>query len=106
MAALERYPWPGNVRELENAVERAIALSGGAEELLLVHLLREGWEEKVRPEEAPVELLTLKEIVGAAEKRHILGVLRHTGNHKAQAAGILGISRKNLWEKMTHYGLE
>ena len=23
------YPWPGNVRQLENAIERAVALSGG-----------------------------------------------------------------------------
>ena len=30
MDAMLRYGWPGNVRELENAVERAVILSGGA----------------------------------------------------------------------------
>jgi transcriptional regulator with GAF, ATPase, and Fis domain len=29
LEALMAYPWPGNVRELENAVERALILSGG-----------------------------------------------------------------------------
>jgi DNA-binding NtrC family response regulator len=29
--ALQRYHWPGNVRELENAVQRAVILSRGAE---------------------------------------------------------------------------
>jgi DNA-binding NtrC family response regulator len=31
MEVLSRYDWPGNVRELENAIERAVVLSGGAE---------------------------------------------------------------------------
>src|SRR5262245_47046599 len=29
MRCLMAYPWPGNVRQLENAIERAVALSGG-----------------------------------------------------------------------------
>ena len=35
-----------------------------------------------------------------AETRHIRRVLKHTGGHRGRAAKILGISRKNLWEKM------
>ena len=31
MARLQAYHWPGNVRELENAVARALILSGGAQ---------------------------------------------------------------------------
>jgi len=31
LALLNRYDWPGNVRELENAIERAVVLSAGAE---------------------------------------------------------------------------
>src|SRR5919109_240416 len=31
LEALEAYSWPGNVRELENAIERAVVLSHGAE---------------------------------------------------------------------------
>ena len=36
----------------------------------------------------------------ASEARHIRRVLKHTGGHRANSAKILGISRKNLWEKM------
>ena len=104
--AIERYPWPGNVRELENAVERAIALSGASNVLKLDHLLRKGWEKRLPIEEGPVDLRGLKDAVGDFEKGYIARVLKHTSGHKAQAAKILGISRKNLWEKMTQYGME
>ena len=33
MRALMAYAWPGNVRQLENAIERAVALSGGRTEI-------------------------------------------------------------------------
>src|SRR6186713_2699016 len=38
MRALMAYPWPGNVRQLENAVERAVALSAGRQQLELMDL--------------------------------------------------------------------
>ena len=31
--ALMAYAWPGNIRQLENAMERAVALSGGREQV-------------------------------------------------------------------------
>ena len=33
MRALMAYPWPGNVRQLENAMERAVALSAGRQQI-------------------------------------------------------------------------
>jgi hypothetical protein len=33
MRALMQYSWPGNIRQLENAMERAVALSGGRAQL-------------------------------------------------------------------------
>ena len=33
MRALMAYQWPGNVRQLENAVERAVALGAGRQEI-------------------------------------------------------------------------
>ena len=29
MRALMAYDWPGNIRQLENAIEHAVAMSGG-----------------------------------------------------------------------------
>src|SRR6187549_502501 len=38
MRALMAYNWPGNVRQLENAIERAVALSAGRQEIDVVDL--------------------------------------------------------------------
>ena len=89
------------MRELENSVRRAIAMSGSRDELLAEHLVIEG--PRSRRDEGgdagPVER-TLRDVAREAEGRHIRRVLKHTGGHRANSAKILGISRKNLWEKM------
>ena len=105
MDALCLYPWPGNVRELENSVERAIAMAGDSRSLKKEHLLLPSPRFKNAAEiSGPV--VALKEVVSSAEAAHIRRVLKTTGNHKAQAASLLGISRKNLWEKMKEYGIK
>ncbi len=108
MAELSAYRWPGNVRELENAVERALALVG-SERILTRELLLEGALRRRRragdgEESGP--LVTLREVVRETEARHIRRVLKASGGHRANAAKVLGISRKNLWEKMKDYGIE
>jgi DNA-binding NtrC family response regulator len=107
VAAMERYPWPGNVRELEHAIERAVALSGGARSLKAEHLLpglarAAGAAEAPRPDDVG----SLRSVVEQAEREHLKRVLKLTGNRRAQAAAILGISRKNLWEKLRFHGIE
>jgi DNA-binding NtrC family response regulator len=102
---MDRYFWPGNVRELENAVERAIALVGPDGRLEKEHLLRSRGD---RPAPGPAggTVRTLREAGEAAEKDAILAALRLTAGHRARAAKVLGISRKSLWEKMRHFGIE
>ena len=101
-AKLLAYPWPGNVRELENAIERAVALTGY--ELLAV----EDFPERVqsyRPSEFlavsddPAAMAPLAEI----ERRYILRVLEAVGDNKALAARILGLDRKTLYRKLEKY---
>lgn len=99
------YPWPGNVRELENSIERAIVLAGQGRFLKKEHLLRLSDQFKTTPEISE-SLPTLKEAVMKAERDHIIGVLKTTGGHRAQAAMILGVSRKCLWEKLRDYNIE
>jgi DNA-binding NtrC family response regulator len=99
---LLRHAWPGNVRELENAVRRGIAMAGSSTELLAEHLLLGGprpRKEEAHEDEGPLER-SLRDVAREAEMRHIRRVLKHTGAHRGRAAKILGISRKNLWEKM------
>ncbi len=102
--AMKAYSWPGNVRELEHAVERAIAFAGEDPVLKREHLLKPlaaPGEEKA----AEGALPALRSVVELAEAAHIRKVLAFTGNHKGEAARVLGITRKNLWEKMRQYGM-
>jgi two-component system, NtrC family, response regulator AtoC len=39
------------------------------------------------------------------EKQYIVRALRLSGGSKSQAADLLGISRKNLWEKLKLHGI-
>ena len=110
MAKLEAHPWPGNVRELENAVKRAIALAGSNSELSSEHML--GSRPRVEPL-LPDDLMPkaddarpLKEVMERVEHRYILEVYKVAGYSKKETAEALGISRKNLWEKMKKYGIE
>ncbi len=109
MTELNAYRWPGNVRELENAVERAVALAG-PDSVLTRELLLEGLLRRKRrgpgEEVADGPLVALREVVREAEKTHIRRVLAASEGHRAKAALLLGISRKNLWEKMKEYGID
>ncbi len=104
MDEMVRYSWPGNVRELEHAIERAIALAGGEETLRRAHILGSKPVPERRP--APARVTTLRSAVEETEQLAIRAALEHTGGRKAEAAAVLGISRKNLWEKMKGYGIE
>jgi DNA-binding NtrC family response regulator len=105
LEALQGYSWPGNVRELEHAIERAIALAGDDPVLKKEHLLR---PLNMAGTDVPPtgKLATLRETVAEAEARHIKSVVSYTQGHRGEAARILGITRKNLWEKMREYGIE
>ncbi|MEK6918629.1 MAG: helix-turn-helix domain-containing protein [Nanoarchaeota archaeon] len=48
---------------------------------------------------------SLSDYVREVEKRAIKDTLVFTKGRKAEAAAVLGLSRKNLWEKMHAYGL-
>jgi DNA-binding NtrC family response regulator len=107
MAALVGYPWPGNVRELQHSVQRAIAFGKAGGMLRKEHFLRDYSAEL--PQGAGNETpgddrRQLREVVAAAEKAHIQNVMKIAGGIE-EAAQILGISRKNLWEKRKQYGL-
>ncbi len=105
LEAMTNYPWPGNVRELENAIERAVALAGNSQTLKPEHIIRPSVTEK-KIATRLLDLRPISEIVDEAERMHIRNVLKHTGGQKAKAAQILGISRKNLWEKMKQFDIE
>lgn len=98
-AALQDYRWPGNVRELRHVVERACQTAG--REISLTDLPGEVLESS--PDEPVMSPpITLEQL----ERRHIAAVLRRAGGNQTEAARLLGISRKALWEKRRRYGLD
>jgi DNA-binding NtrC family response regulator len=105
MSKMEDYSWPGNVRQLENSIQAAIAMAGESEILREEHLLRDRRRLAAPPDESD-EVMTLEDARRRAEILAIKAALKSTNGHKAQAAKILGISRKNLWEKMRDYDLD
>jgi DNA-binding NtrC family response regulator len=93
------YPWPGNIRELKHSVERACVLSSGPE-------LRpfDFFDEELVGMTSEGHTQTLSHYLHDCERAYIQRALaRHHGQIAATAAE-LGISRKNLWEKMKKLG--
>lgn len=98
MQALGAYDWPGNARELKNMIEHALifARSETLSREDFPATLRAGPERPMRP-----KLQSLEEM----EKEAVRVTLEATHYKIAQAAEILGISRKTLLEKRKRYGL-
>jgi two-component system, NtrC family, response regulator AtoC len=104
--ALVSHPFPGNVRELMHALEHAVLLSRGGT-IEVEHLpasVRGSQTQKVEArggQMAPL-VVALKEF----EREYLNRVVSQFGGKRIQAAESLGISRKNLWEKLRAHGLD
>lgn len=95
---LKAYPWPGNIRELANVLERAMILQRG-ERLKASDLgLSAGAGTVSDPRE---DSLSLREM----ERRHIERVLQRTGGNVTEAAAILGIARRTLYDRLKTLGM-
>ncbi len=106
--ALERLcnmPWPGNVRQLENAVEKAIAMSG-YRDTLYPGDFGLGESVKLFPVEATPMPSVLPEQVDFAtavsqfERAILEGALAKTNGNKTAAAELLGLKRTTLIMKL------
>lgn len=94
VALLSEYEFPGNVRELANTIERAVIFATGkqieAADLpaairVAISAGRQGGQQR-----------SLAEV----EAEYLQETLATTGGNKTAAARILGISRKNLYERL------
>jgi two-component system NtrC family response regulator len=96
---LENYNWPGNVRELKNIIERAVIMCDGTE-----------LDTSVLPYEfdsSPATAGTTSTFeLSAIEQQHIMRVLKHTQNNRAETARLLNIGIATLYRKLKEYGLE
>lgn len=96
---LQSYEYPGNARELANIVERAVIVATGKaiEEHDLPATVSAAVNEQQRREQ-PLSLAQMEAV-------YIAQMLAATKGNKTECARILGISRKNLYEKIARYEL-
>lgn len=97
IAIFQRYPWPGNLRELQNCVKRATLLTQG---------------DFVESAVLPVEFFQTQTTglngnfsLSENEKEAILNALYRTQNNKSEAAKLLRITRKTLYNKLKSYNI-
>ncbi|ABI55575.1 sigma-54-dependent transcriptional regulator [Alkalilimnicola ehrlichii MLHE-1] len=99
--ALLEHHWPGNLRELRHAIDRAVILAEGPQ--VTPADLFDDRDEPGLPDEAGQGLT---DYLRRCERAHIVQALEAHGGHMARTAASLGISRKNLWEKMKKLGVK
>ena len=99
LACLSGYDYPGNARELANIIERAVIVAAGKS--IEEHDLPAGLKAAVSAQQRKDKPMSLAQL----EAAYIAEVLAATGGNKAECARILGISRKNLYEKIARYEL-
>ena len=101
MQALLNYDWPGNIRELANVLERAQILA--EDNLLTLDDLPEALQTAPPPTEVSgPDSLNLHEM----ERRNAQAALQRAKGNKAQAAKLLGITRRAIYRLITKYRLE
>jgi DNA-binding NtrC family response regulator len=106
LEVLDGHSWPGNVRELRNVIERAVVFCRDPQ--IAPEHLPPGLRDAPAPFPAPRPpgpAEPLRQAVERAEVEAIRAALAATDGRRNEAAEILGISRKTLWEKIKAYGI-
>ena len=109
LAAILAYSWPGNVRELENAVERAVAVSGEQESLVRLESLPEtvsapsGGPAKSEP--LPEDGLDFERRMAEVEKAYLLRALKAAEGVRTRAAELLHISYRSFRHYAKKHGV-
>jgi DNA-binding NtrC family response regulator len=101
--ALSQFAFPGNVRQLEHAIQHALVLAVDSD-IDIQHLPR----DIAHAGDVVLTGSPLPRPLGAAlkefEREYLLRALAEADGKRTLAAEILGISRKNLWEKLRMHG--
>jgi DNA-binding NtrC family response regulator len=97
--------WPGNVRQLENAMERAVALSGGRTQVEVSDLPPDvqqssGGEPFLNGLALPEDGVSFETFITTVEREVLRRALERTGGNKAAAAQMLNMKRTTLVEKL------
>jgi len=103
---LTRYPWPGNVRELENELRRLLVVGVDPIDVgALNAAIRRGEPDSKRDLTTGLYEKIHGRSLDEVEKAAIMGALRASGGNRTQAAKMLKVSRRALYDKMKRFGL-
>ncbi len=99
VAIFQNYSWPGNLRELQNCVKRATLLSRG---------------DYIESDVLPAEFFQIQKqssytgnfSLSENEKEAIIHALSKAQNNKSEAAKLLKITRKTLYNKLKQYNID
>ena len=106
LAAITASPWPGNVRQLENALTQAAIRSQGRV-ILPDHLDADSPIDAIGPRAGDLAgLVPLRVRLAEVERRAIEEALLACGGNRTQTAERLGISRRQLFDKIREYRLQ
>jgi len=101
MEILMKYSWPGNVRELKSVFEYAFVTC--QESLIQPCNLPPGTvRPKIPAKRDEPGLLKREEI----KKQQLMEALKSAGGNQSKAAGILGVTRVTVWNRMKKYGID
>ncbi len=98
LLALQRYPWPGNLRQMKYLIKRAALLTTDS------HITPDELDKELMNNEFESPILPLYD--ENDERKRIIDALNHAGKNKSQAARLLGIDRKTLYNKLKTYCIE
>jgi two-component system response regulator AtoC len=105
LVIIRERPWPGNVRQLENTLARAVIAARGRA-ILPEHL---DTDEPTDPAIASAvesgEPMPLRALLADVERRAIERALLHCKGNRTRTAEYLGISRRQLFDKIREYDL-
>ncbi|KUJ59767.1 two-component system response regulator [Flavobacteriaceae bacterium CRH] len=95
----QKYNWPGNLRELQNCVKRATLLTRG---------------DFIESDVLPAEFFQVQKqstangnfSLSENEKEAIIHALSRAQNNKSEAAKLLKITRKTLYNKLKQYNID
>lgn len=109
LSALTSYTWPGNVRELENAIERAVAVSGDRDGLIRIDNLPESvtgispmGDKAIHFPEGGIDL---ESHIARVEKQYLTEALRAAGGVRTKAAELLHMSYRSFRHYAKKHGV-
>ncbi|MGY5353421.1 sigma-54-dependent transcriptional regulator [Wenyingzhuangia sp. IMCC45467] len=98
LTIFQNYNWPGNLRELSNVIKRATLLTP-SDVIEKIALPSELFQQEKNKD------LLKKFSTKENEKELIISALQESDNNKTQAAKLLNVTRKTLYNKMKQYDI-